>query len=139
MKTLPGKWMLTLVALIAVVFIVWGVARTAPQAMSSQQGMSSQQMQMMKKMMMNAPKDSKEAQRYIKEQKQKAMAAGKYNCCLKNSCNWCAVHMGQCTCYHNAANNMPVCNECKGGWYAGNGRVPGKTADQIETMPRPLP
>lgn len=100
--------------------------------------MSSQQMQMMKEMMTNAPKDSKEAQHYIKEQKQKAMAEGKYKCCLHHSCGWCAIHMGECTCYQNAASDKPVCNECKGGWYAGDGRVPGKTPDQIKTMPRSM-
>jgi hypothetical protein len=44
--------------------------------------------------------------------------------------------MGECPCGMNAAKDMPVCNECKGGWAAGDGVVPGKTADQIKTMPR---
>jgi len=29
---------------------------------------------------------------------------------------------------------MPVCNQCKGGWDAGQGVVPGKTAADIKVM-----
>ena len=64
------------------------------------------------------------------------MADGKYACCLRTACSSCALKMGQCPCGMNAAKDMPVCNECKGGWHAGDGAIPGKTADQIKTMPR---
>ena len=36
----------------------------------------------------------------------------------------------------NAAAGKPVCHECKGGWAAGDGAIPGKTADDIKVMPR---
>ena len=101
-----------------------------------QEDMMAKQMEMMKQKMMNRPSSMKKADKAIQEQKQKAMQNGKYGCCLKHPCDHCALKMGECPCGMNAAKDMPVCNECKGGWAAGDGVVPGKTADQIKTMPR---
>ena len=100
------------------------------------QGSMEEMMQMMKQKMMNRPAAMMGADQSIQEQKTAAMKEGKYSCCLKNSCDSCALKMGECPCGMNAAQDMPVCNECKGGWHAGDGRIPGKTADQIKTMPR---
>lgn len=102
----------------------------------AQGGAMAEQMEMMKKMMMNRPKAMAKADDGIQKQKQAAMKDGKYGCCLKHACDTCALKMGQCPCGMNAAKNMAVCNECKGGWHAGDGAIPGKTADQIMTMPR---
>ncbi|MDA1315457.1 MAG: hypothetical protein O2968_19180 [Acidobacteria bacterium] len=93
------------------------------------------QMEMMKKMMMSRPKAMAKADAQIQKVKAKAVADGKYACCLRHSCDSCALKMGQCPCGMNAANDKPVCHECKGGWHAGDGAIPGKTADQIKTMP----
>jgi hypothetical protein len=127
------RWTLMLVGVVAIGSAGWGIAHMVGQGEASPE-----QMQMMKQMMMNAPANSKKAQQLVQDQKKKAMAEGKYTCCLKNPCDFCALHMGQCPCGKNAANDRPVCNECKGSWYAGNGAVPGKTPDQIKTLPRPL-
>lgn len=125
------KWLGTvLVVLLAVGALGLGVVAWA------QDDAMAKQMEMMKEMMMNRPKSMKKADTAIQKQKQKAVAAGKYACCLKHSCDSCALKMGQCPCGMNAANDKPVCNECKGGWHAGDGFIPGKTADQIKTMPR---
>jgi len=102
----------------------------------AQSGAMAEQMEMMKQMMMNRPKAMAKADKAIQKQKQTAMADGKYGCCLKHACDTCALKMGQCPCGMNAANNKPVCNECKGGWHAGDGAVPGKKAEDIMTMPR---
>lgn len=98
----------------------------------------SQMMDTMKKMMMNRPAGMKKADMAIEAEKNKATKAGKYGCCLKHSCGFCALKMGQCPCGMHAARDMPVCNECKGGWHAGDGAIPGKSPDQIKTLPRPL-
>ncbi len=87
-------------------------------------------------MMPKVPKAVKNVQRQVMAIKAKAMKAGKYNCCLKHSCNSCAMMMGMCPCGKMAAMGKPVCNECKGGWYAGDGQIPGLTANDIKTMPR---
>ncbi len=105
----------------------WGLAQT---------GGMSQQMEMMKQMMMNRPKAMKRADDAIQKQKAQAIKEGKYTCCLRHPCEYCALKMGQCPCGMNAAKDMPVCNECKGGWHAGDGAIPGKTPEQIKTMPR---
>ena len=119
-----------LVGLLVISAVGWGVYALA------QGGAMAQQMEMMKQKMMSRPSAMKEADQAIQSQKMKAMAAGKYACCLKTSCDFCALKMGECPCGMNAASDKPVCNECKGGWHAGDGAIPGKTADQIKTMPR---
>jgi hypothetical protein len=85
------------------------------------------------------PAAMKNAETAIQQQKAAAEKEGKYVCCLRDSCDFCAVHFGQCPCGKNVVANKAVCNECKGSWYAGNGAIPGKTPDQIKTLPRPLP
>ena len=119
-----------LIALLVIGAAGWGVYALA------QSDAMSEQMEMMKQKMMNRPKAMKKADQAVQKQKQKAMGANKYACCLKSSCDFCALKMGECPCRMNAANDKPVCNECKGGWHAGDGAIPGKTADQIKTMPR---
>ena len=94
------------------------------------------QMAMMQDMMKNRPKDMAKADQSIQKQKQTATKDGKYGCCLKHACDYCALKMGQCPCGMNAAKDMAVCNECKGGWHAGDGAIPGKKAEDIKTMPR---
>ncbi|MDA2935457.1 hypothetical protein MYX82_14135 [Acidobacteria bacterium AH-259-D05] len=86
--------------------------------------------------MMNRPAAMMSADRAVQEQKAAAIKSGTYNCCLKKLCDFYALKMGECPCEMNAADDMPVCSECKGSWYAGDGRIPGKTPDQIKTMPR---
>lgn len=125
------RWWLGLIALVAAIAVGWSLTSVLAQG-----GMQADQMEMMKKMMMNRPGAMKKADQSIQDQKAKAMKAGKYSCCLKHPCDHCAVKMGECPCGMNAAKDMAVCNECKGGWAVGDGIVPGKTADQIMTMPR---
>ncbi len=119
-----------LVALLVIGTAGWGVYALA------QTDAAAKQMEMMKKMMMNRPQVMKDAHQAIQEYKQKAAAEGKYSCCLKHPCDDCALKMGQCPCNKNVMQDMAVCNECKGGWHAGDGAISGKTADQIKTMPR---
>lgn len=116
---------------VAVIGAGWGVL-----ALAQSDDAMSKQMEMMKQMMMNRPKSMKKADAQIEKVKARAAADGKYACCLRHACSSCALKMGECPCGMNAAQDMPVCDECKGGWYAGDGAIPGKTADQIKTMPR---
>ncbi len=102
----------------------------------AQTGAMAEQMEMMRQMMMNRPQAMNDADAAIQQQKANAMAEGAYGCCLHHSCDFCALKMGMCPCGMNAATDKAVCNECKGGWHAGDGAVAGKTADDIKTMPR---
>lgn len=82
------------------------------------------------------PAPLKRAAATVANYKAQALKAGKYRCCLKHPCDWCALHMGQCPCDSLLDSGRPVCNECKGGWYAGDGEAKGKKPDQIKTFPR---
>jgi hypothetical protein len=64
----------------------------------------------------------------------KIKAGPNYNCCVRPKCDYCAVAMGSCPCGKHAAMGMPVCTACKGGWEAGEGVIPGKTAAEIKVM-----
>jgi hypothetical protein len=145
-----AKWALTGGALLTLAFGSWGlthqaaaqnapqvVAQTMPDGASMDQGgMADRQAMMMKKMMDARPKALKRAAATVQKVKAEALKKGMYNCCLKHPCDWCALKMGACPCGKNAAMGKPVCNECKGGWEAGDGAIPGLTADQIKTFPR---
>jgi hypothetical protein len=72
----------------------------------------------------------------IAKEKKAAQAKGNYNCCLKHDCDLCALHNGACHCAAMLASDKPVCNECKGGWDAGDGEVPGKKAADVKTKSR---
>ncbi|MBI1756441.1 MAG: hypothetical protein HYR64_04960 [Fimbriimonas ginsengisoli] len=78
----------------------------------------------------------KKAAAGVAKEKARQVKKGMYGCCLKHSCDFCAMHMGNCECGEMATMDQPVCNECKGGWAAGDGRIAGKSADAIKTMPR---
>ncbi len=118
----------------------WGISHPAmaqnPMPAMPQGNMAGDHAAMMMKMMNARPKELKKADMTVMQAKATAMKKGMYNCCLKHPCDWCALKMGTCPCGKSAAMNMPVCNECKGGWAAGDGAIPGLTADQIKTMPR---
>ena len=131
MRSWTKGWRTALLALLVFGLSVWGTARLFGQA-----GQMDDHMKMMKQKMMDRPKAMKDADNKVQQQKQQAIKAGKYSCCLKHPCDFCALKMGECPCGMNAAKDMPVCNECKGGWHAGDGAIPGKTPDQIKTMPR---
>jgi hypothetical protein len=135
MRRLTSKWFLALVTAAALGLGGWGVSR----ALAQNEKMAGDDMKMMKQMMDTAPSAMKRCQKSIMDQKQNAIKQGKYTCCLRHPCDFCAEHMGQCPCGKNAAADKPVCNECKGSWYAGDGAVPNKTPEQIKTLPRPLP
>lgn len=118
----------------------WGVSHPAvaqnPVPAMPQGNMAGDHAAMMMKMMNARPKELKKADMTVMQAKATATKKGMYNCCLKHPCDWCALKMGACPCGKSAAMSMPVCNECKGGWAAGDRATPGLTADQIKTFPR---
>lgn len=66
------------------------------------------------------------------KQKMKAMAAGKYNCCIEEPCDECLKVHGSCSCKKAVKDGKPVCNECYEGWKHGEGTVSGKTLKDIK-------
>lgn len=138
MKRLPVKFGLGF-AMLTLMLGIWGINHPAKaqDAMPAPQGqMQGDPAAMMMKMMNARPADLKKADMTVMKAKAMATKKGMYSCCLKHPCDWCALKMGACPCGKSAAMSMPVCNECKGGWAAGDGAIPGLTADQIKTFPR---
>jgi len=111
-------------AILSLAFIAHPAAQAAPVHSKMMKG------GMMKGGMMPQTAASKRADAQV----EKIKAAPNYQCCIRPMCDFCAVHMGSCPCGKHAAMGMPVCNQCKGGWDAGQGVVPGKTAADIKVM-----
>jgi len=61
-------------------------------------------------------------------------AKGQYNCCIKNDCNWCLLHMGHCPCSKMVQEEgfEKSCPECAAAWNKKQGKVPGVDPDAIE-------
>lgn len=112
------------VAILSLAFIAHPAAQAAPVHSKMMKG------GMMKGGMMPQTAASKRADAQV----EKIKAGPNYQCCIRPMCDFCAVHMGSCPCGKHAAMGMPVCNQCKGGWDAGQGVVPGKTAADIKVM-----
>ena len=111
-------------AILSLAFIAHPAAQAAPVHSKMMKG------GMMKGGMMPQTAASKRADAQV----EKIKAGPNYQCCIRPMCDFCAVHMGSCPCGKHAAMGMPVCNQCKGGWDAGQGVVPGKTAADIKVM-----
>ncbi len=56
----------------------------------------------------------------------------KYNCCVKPSCDWCALHEGACDCFANLQAGDAVCPGCGLGWHTGQGIVDGMDAKDVK-------
>jgi hypothetical protein len=87
-------------------------------------------------MMMMQTAESKKLEKHVKAVKAKAKAGKEgYACCIRPTCEWCAVHMGHCMCHHGVETGMGPCRECHGGWEAGQGEVKGKTKEDVRNQP----
>ena len=65
-------------------------------------------------------------------------SAGKYSCCLTEGCDFCALAEAMCPCRGKLANGEAVCGECKMGWQAGMGSLPGVDAADVRSLPDPM-
>jgi hypothetical protein len=57
--------------------------------------------------------------------KAKLSEAGKYRCCVKPSCDMCALNGGACSCAESVAAGHGSCGECMESWAAGLGNAKG--------------
>lgn len=60
--------------------------------------------------------------------------AGKLNCCLKESCDFCPLAAAMCPCEDKVAKGEGVCGECKMGWQAGQGKVPNVNPASVKSL-----
>ena len=68
----------------------------------------------------------------LEEVKARLFDQGKYNCCVKPSCDWCALHEGTCACFTNLQAGEAVCPGCGLGWHNGQGVVEGVDARNVK-------
>jgi hypothetical protein len=64
--------------------------------------------------------------------KAKLAQSGKYNCCMGDPCNHCALAESSCTCADDLKHGDAVCNECYGGWQEGKGDVPNIKKENVK-------
>jgi len=57
--------------------------------------------------------------------------AGQFRCCIRPTCDLCAMHDGKCTCRDVVEMMGPGCGECLEGWLAGRGAVAGVDIRQV--------
>ncbi len=68
----------------------------------------------------------------LKEAKKSLMNAGKYNCCIKEACDRCALDEQTCDCATDVKAARAVCSDCYAGWQSREGQVPGVKASQVK-------
>ncbi len=64
--------------------------------------------------------------------KAKLASSGKYNCCVEEPCNHCALAESSCACADELKHGEAVCNECYGGWQEGKGAVPNIKKESVK-------
>ncbi len=77
----------------------------------------------------------KAARAKMDKAKEKLAAAGKYDCCIKPTCDMCAREGGVCECAASVAAGKGSCGECLEGWQAGLGSVKGVEKKSVTLRP----
>jgi len=60
-------------------------------------------------------------------------ADGKYNCCMKEPCDECALGHQSCRCAENLKAGKGVCSQCYGGWQRGEGKDKSIKSSDVKT------
>lgn len=72
------------------------------------------------------------AQSLLNDAKKDLIKDGKYNCCIKDACDRCALDHGNCDCATEVKAGKAVCPDCYAGWQRGDGNVPGVNAKTVK-------
>lgn len=59
---------------------------------------------------------------------------GKYKCCIKPPCDWCALKANGCSCESMVDADQPVCPECGLGWKQGKGSLEGIEPKDVKNV-----
>ena len=57
---------------------------------------------------------------------------GKYNCCIKDPCDRCALDHQSCPCANDVKAGKAVCPDCYAGWQRGDGIVKGVNPKKVK-------
>ncbi len=74
-----------------------------------------------------------EAKEKLIEAKKKLVQEGKYNCCIKDPCDFCGLHEAACDCYADLKKGEHICIECYAGWQQGNGADERMKKESVKT------
>ncbi len=70
----------------------------------------------------------------LAEFSQQLEAEGRYDCCVKTPCTWCALNTGGCSCGEGLRRGEPVCEQCAYLWRRGQGDEPGIDPASVESF-----
>lgn len=73
-----------------------------------------------------------QARSFLAEAKKELAQNGKYNCCIKDPCDRCALDHQSCPCADDVKAGKSVCPDCYAGWQRGDGIVPGVKASTVK-------
>lgn len=74
-----------------------------------------------------------QAKKLIADAKKMLVREGKYQCCIEDPCNQCALDHLSCPCRSDLKKREPVCNECYAGWQRGEGIEEGIDPKSVKT------
>ncbi|MBI3364760.1 MAG: hypothetical protein HY033_07625 [Ignavibacteriae bacterium] len=74
-----------------------------------------------------------DAKQKLVDAKTALAAEGKYDCCMEDACDYCALHEGSCSCAPDLKKGNHVCLECYAGWQQGKGDVPNIKKENVTT------
>ena len=72
------------------------------------------------------------AKAMLDEAKKTLAQDGKYNCCIKDPCDRCALDHQSCPCGDEVKAGKAVCPDCYAGWQRGDGIVPNVKAGGVK-------
>ena len=80
----------------------------------------------------SAKEKIRQAQSLLAESKRELAQDGKYNCCIKDPCDRCALDHQNCDCAEDVKAGKAVCPDCYAGWQRGDGIVKGVKASKVK-------
>ncbi len=80
----------------------------------------------------SAKEKIQQAQSLLADAKKELAQDGKYNCCIKDPCDRCALDHQSCLCAEDVKAGKSVCPDCYAGWQRGDGIVKGINAKKVK-------
>jgi hypothetical protein len=68
----------------------------------------------------------------LTDAKKALMKEWKYNCCIKDACDRCALDHQNCDCGTDVKAGKSVCPDCYAGWQRGEGAVPDVKTSEVK-------
>ncbi len=79
-----------------------------------------------------APEKIRKARSLLADAKRELAREGKYDCCIKDPCDRCALDHQSCPCADDVKEGKAVCPDCYAGWQRGDGVVKGVNPKKVK-------